>query len=129
VLIRKRQQLHCTSEMASSSVHNPSITGLSTRTILHLVLYPIPCPISCKSDGDPILCPTQKSSVYTHDFATGSLSDSLSDFLQIGWRSDSLSDIKIERLHVRFCIRFSIRFPVQFPANRMEIRFSVRHKN
>jgi hypothetical protein len=26
-------------------------------------------------------------------------SDSLSDFMQIGWGSDSLSDTKIERLH------------------------------
>jgi hypothetical protein len=33
--------------------------------------------------------------VYMYVFA----SDSLSDFMQIGWGSDSLSDTKIERLH------------------------------
>jgi hypothetical protein len=33
------------------------------------------------------------------------------------------------RLYVRFRIRFSVRFPIRFHANRMKIRFSVRHEN
>jgi hypothetical protein len=36
---------------------------------------------------------------YTEDFASDSLSDSLSYFMQVGSTSDSLSDMKIERLH------------------------------
>jgi hypothetical protein len=40
--------------------------------------------------------------VYTYVFA----SDSFSDFMQIGYRYDSLSDMKNERVHtlIRFCI-------------------------
>jgi hypothetical protein len=33
------------------------------------------------------------------------------------------------RLHVRFPIRFPVRFPIRLHANRMEIRFFVRHEN
>jgi hypothetical protein len=34
-------------------------------------------------------------------------SDSLSDFMQIGWSYDSLSDMKIEHLHGQFCCTLS----------------------
>jgi hypothetical protein len=37
--------------------------------------------------------------VYMYHFASESLSDSLSDFLQIRWRSDYLFVTKIKRLH------------------------------
>jgi hypothetical protein len=47
--------------------------GPSTRTFLHPILHPI----SYKSDGDTILCPTRKMSDYTD--ASNSTSYSLSD--------------------------------------------------
>jgi hypothetical protein len=50
-------------------------------------------------------------------FPSDSPSDSQFDFTQIGWRCDSLSDMKIKHLHGQMCcIRFSVRFPVRFSA-------------
>jgi hypothetical protein len=56
-----------------------SLKGPSTRTFSHPILYPIPYPISCISDGDTILCPRWKSSINTQKKIPSDLpSDSLS---------------------------------------------------